>query len=566
MSKLYSGVSKGMDDETSLLCSKVAERSIEYSGNLVNAKVVSVLPKDVVVTLGGKSDGVVPRSELKDIQNLMVGTEFELFIVKNEDKNGQILVSHKKAKYVRAWMSIRDSELNKTILQGMVVSKTDGGLIVDIDGISCFLPGSHIDTKQVTNFDPYIGTLIDVIVTKINGFNNILLSHKMIIEMSIDEQVRSLMSQIKEGQILEGEVSNIMSYGAFVNLGGINGLLHITDISWDQVTDINSVLHIGQVLKVVVLECDLEERRISLGMKQLTPGPWEKIPQNVKEGTIVHGKVTNVVDYGVFVEVFEHVDGLVHISEVAWGTKPNKLSEVYKIGDEVDVKVLEINPKEKKISLSIKQVTPDPWSCEGIDEKYMVGNVCDGTVSSIMNYGYVIKFSDGIDGILHISDCSWFNHSLRAPEFGIAVGDKLKVKVLAFQKSECRLYLGVKQLTDNPWVAHKDDFKIGSVHHGVVCRCTSRGCVVKFEEGFEGFLEKEYNPENVTLNNGSEIDCKILDFNIGTERIALASTSTDIRKVREEKYGNVVKPTKVKTKITLGDLIDSALLNEKDGK
>ena len=551
--------------EVNEVLSGVSKDSVDYCGRLVNATVSAILEDSVIVFFGGKSDGIVPKSELKDISPLEVGSFFEVFIVKEEDKNGQIVVSRRKAKYVRSWMNICDSEKNGTILRGNVVSKIDGGVMVDIGGIVCFLPGSHIDTKQIFDFDQYIGTDIDVIVKKINSYDSVILSHRAVIKKNIEQQKQILFENIAVGQVCEGVVENIVPYGAFVNLGGVSGLLHVVDISWDKISSVSEVLHVGQVVNVAILECDVEHKKISLGMKQLTTSPWSLIADKIHVGSVIRGKVTRIVEYGLFVEVSNGVEGLVHNSEISWSFYGITGNSFCKIGDEFDFKVVEFDVSNKRLSLSLKQLTMDPWSQSQNVDKCVVGEVCSGEVVDILSYGYIIRLDSGIEGVLFFSNCSWIKRVRDSSALDIKIGDKLDLKILEVSKSESKLFLGLKQMSDNPWVLYKNEFKIGTLHDGVVINISQSGCYIRTDHDFEGFLSKEYYPGGVRMEKGSNVQVKVLDFNRESERMLFASPDVDVKKV---KVPLLKKGTKQRqsTGVKVGNLFDLKSLSEDANK
>ncbi|MEL6606967.1 MAG: 30S ribosomal protein S1, partial [Bacteroidota bacterium] len=431
---------------------------------VVKGAVVDISDRDVIINIGSKADGLVPLNEFRDLADLKPGDEVEVYIEEQEDAKGQLVLSRKKAKLVRGWEKIQAAADTSEVIEGLVKRRTKGGLIVDIYGIEAFLPGSQIDIKPVRDFDAYVGKTIDVAVVKINYANdNVVVSHKALIEKSLESQKSEIISNLEKGQILEGIIKNMTSFGVFIDLGGVDGLLHITDISWGRIAHPEEVLELGQKVKVVVTDFNEDKKRISLGMKQLTPHPWEAIPADIEVGAKVRGKVVNIADYGAFLEIMPGVEGLVHISEMSWSQYPKNIKEFVKVGEEVEAVVLTLDRESKKMSLGIKQLTGDPWASTEILEKYAVGTKHQGVVRNMTHFGAFLELEEGIDGLLHVSDLSW-TQKVNHPSEVLKAGDAVEVVVLELDKENKRLALGRKQLEDNPWDAYEQEFALDSVH------------------------------------------------------------------------------------------------------
>ncbi|MBS1771916.1 MAG: 30S ribosomal protein S1 [Bacteroidetes bacterium] len=544
---------------------------------LLQGTIVGLTKTDAIINIGFKSDGLVSLNEFRDMQDVKIGDDIEVMVVEKEDKNGHLHLSRKLARASRAWQKIVDFYKTGEIVTGTITSKTKGGLIVDVYGLETFLPGSQIDVKPVTDYDQYVGKTMDFKVVKINeAIRNAVVSHKALIESDIEQQRSVIISQLEKGQVLEGTVKNVTDFGAFIDLGGVDGLLYITDISWGRVTHPSEVLENGQKLNVVVLDFDDEKKRISLGLKQLTAHPWDSLSDDIKEGAKVKGKVVNIEDYGAFLEIMPGVEGLVHVSEITWSSQPINAKEFFKMGDEYEAVVVTLDKAERKMSLSIKQLTEDPW--ETIENKYPVDSRHKGTVKNITPYGVFVELESGIGGMIHISDLSWIKRYNHPSEF-TKVGDSIDVAILSIDKENRKLSLGHKQLEEDPWNTFETIFPIGSVHEGNVTRKDDKGATVQLQYGLEAYaparhLKKE-DGSNVEVD--SVLPFVIIEFDRNDKRIMVSHTRVwEQGKIEEkeaakkdaaaesEKTKKAVKNIQSKVeKPTLGDLGALAELKEK---
>jgi len=520
------------------------------------------------LNIGFKSDGLVSLNEFRDTPGLKIGDEVEVMVVEKEDREGHLNLSRRQARITRAWEKI--VEVNKTgeVITGTVTSKTKGGLIVDVFGMETFLPGSQIDVKPVTDYDQFVGKTMEFKVVKINeAIKNAVVSHKALIESDIEAQRAQIMSKLEKGQVLEGTVKNITDFGAFMDLGGLDGLLYITDISWGRISHPSEVLKLDQKINVVVLDFDDEKKRISLGLKQLTPHPWDVLPQNIKEGEIVKGKVVNIEDYGAFLEILPGVEGLVHVSEITWSNSPINAKEFFKLGDEYEAKIVTLDKDNRKMSLSIKQLSEDPWST--IETKFPEGSKHTGLVKNITPYGVFVELAPGIGGMIHISDLSWlkrFNH----PSEYTKVGENIEVVILGIDKENRKLQLGHKQLEEDPWNTLQDTFAIGSIHEGTVIRRDEKGAIVQLPYGLEGFAPARHliKEDGKAIGADEVAQFMVIEFDRNEKRIVLSHTriweqskleereaaKKDAR-VESEKTKKAVKNIQTKVeKATLGDL------------
>ncbi|MGZ3950832.1 MAG: 30S ribosomal protein S1, partial [Flavisolibacter sp.] len=454
-------------------------------GEMIKGTVVGITKTDVVLNIGFKSDGLVSLNEFRDTPGLKIGDEVEVMVVEKEDRDGNLNLSRKQARITRAWERIVEVHKTGEIVTGTVTSKTKGGLIVDVFGMETFLPGSQIDVKPVTDYDQFVGKTMEFKVVKINeAIKNAVVSHKALIESDIEAQRAQIIGKLEKGQVLEGTVKNITDFGAFMDLGGLDGLLYITDISWGRINHPSEVLKLDQKVNVVVLDFDDEKKRISLGLKQLTPHPWDVLPETITEGAIVKGRVVNIEDYGAFLEILPGVEGLVHVSEITWANTPINAKEFFKLGDEHEAKVVTLDKGSRKMSLSIKQMSQDPWS--DIETKFPEGSRHTGVVKNITPYGVFVELTTGIGGMIHISDLSWlkrFNH----PSEYTKVGENIDVVILGIDKDNRKLQLGHKQLEEDPWNSLQDTFAVGSIHDGTVIRKDDKGAIVQLPYGLEGF-------------------------------------------------------------------------------
>ena len=476
------------------------------------------------MNIGFKSDGLISLNEFRDLQNLKIGDEVEVMVVEKEDREGNLNLSRKQARTTRAWERIVEVHKTGEVITGTVTSKTKGGLIVDVFGMETFLPGSQIDVKPVTDYDQFVGKTMEFKVVKVNEtIKNAVVSHKALIESDIEAQRAEIMSKLEKGQVLEGTIKNITDFGAFMDLGGLDGLLYITDISWGRISHPTEVLKLDQKLKVVVLDFDDEKKRISLGLKQLTPHPWDILPENVKEGEVVEGKVVNIEDYGAFLEIQPGVEGLVHVSEITWANTPVNAKEFFKLGDIHKAKVVTLDKDARKMSLSIKQLSEDPWST--IENSFPEGSRHSGLVKNITPYGVFVELSTGIGGMIHISDLSWlkrFNH----PSEYTKVGERIDVKILGIDKENRKLQLGHKQLEEDPWNALQDTFAVGTVHEGLVTRKDDKGALVQLPYGLEGFAPNRH----LNKEDGKQVQADetaqfvVIEFDRNEKRIVLSHT------------------------------------------
>jgi small subunit ribosomal protein S1 len=511
-------------DRARMLIEFQATMQAVAENEIVKGRVTAISGGDVVLDINAKSDGLVSQSEFRDIVDLKLGDEVEVYVENQEDARGQLSLSRRKAKILRAWERIVDSFNNGTVITGTVISKTKGGLIVECGGLETFLPGSQIDIKPILDYDQYVGKQMEFKVVKINEqIKNAVVSHKALIESDLAEQRETILSGLDKGQVLEGIVKNITDFGAFLDLGGVDGLLYITDISYGRITHPSQVLQLNQRLSVVVLEFDENKKRISLGLKQLQPHPWEVLPTSVVEGSTVKGRIVNIEDYGAFVEILPGVEGLIHISEISWGNQSAPAKEFFKMDQEVEAKVVTIDRDDRKMSLSIKQLTNDPWSV--IDEKFPVNSRHQGEVKNITNYGIFVELSEGIGGMIHISDLSWTKRYAHPSEFAKS-GQKIEVLILEVDKDKHQISLGHKQLEDNPWANFQTIFPEGSVHEAVVMRRDEKGAILQLAHGLEAFAPpKHIRKEDGTFAEAGEtVVVKVIEFNSEDRRIVVSHT------------------------------------------
>ena len=500
-------------DET---LNKVSEHQV------VEGTVISADKKEVVVNIGYKSDGIIPASEFRYNPDLKVGDVVEVYVENAEDKKGQLILSHKKARLSKSWERVNAALENEEIIQGYIKCRTKGGMIVDVFGIEAFLPGSQIDVHPIRDYDQFVGKTMEFKVVKINQeFRNVVVSHKALIEAELEAQKKEIISKLEKGQILEGTVKNITSYGVFVDLGGVDGLIHITDLSWGRVDDPHKVVELDQKINVVILDFDDEKKRIALGLKQLTPHPWDALDANLKVGDHVKGKVVVIADYGAFVEIQPGVEGLIHVSEMSWSQHLRSAQEFLKVGDEVEAVILTLDRDERKMSLGIKQLKEDPW--EAIEVKYPVGSKHSAKVRNFTNFGVFVELEEGVDGLIHISDLSWTKKVKHPSEF-TQVGAQIDVVVLDIDKENRRLSLGHKQLEDNPWDNFETTFAQDTVHTGKITEILDKGAVVALEDGVEGFA----TPKHLVKEDGSQaqlgetLEFKVIEFNKEAKRIIVS--------------------------------------------
>ena len=543
-------------DET---LNKVADHQV------VNGTVTSVDKKEVVVNIGYKSDGIIPASEFRYNPDLKIGDVVEVYVESAEDKKGQLLLSHKKARLSKAWDRVNAALEAEEIVQGYIKCRTKGGMIVDVFGIEAFLPGSQIDVHPIRDYDQFVGKTMEFKIVKINQeFRNVVVSHKALIEAELEIQKKEIISKLEKGQILEGTVKNITSYGVFIDLGGVDGLIHITDLSWGRVDDPKKVVDYDQKLNVVILDFDDEKKRIALGLKQLTPHPWDALDADLKVGDHVKGKVVVIADYGAFVEIQPGVEGLIHVSEMSWSQHLRSAQEFLKVGDEVEAVILTLDRDERKMSLGIKQLKEDPW--ETIETKYPVGSKHHSKVRNFTNFGVFVELEEGVDGLIHISDLSWTKKVKHPSEF-THVGDPIEVIVLDIDKENRRLSLGHKQLEDNPWDIFEDKYPVGSLHTGKITEMLEKGAVVALDDNVEGFATPKHlvKEDGTQAQQGEELEFKVIEFNKDSKRIILSHSRTYEDPAREEKKAAAKKAPRAKKEeapkienvaasTTLGDL------------
>ena len=529
---------------------------------VVEGVVVRITDRDVIVDINAKSEGVISLNEFRYNPSLKVGDKVEVLIDIREDKTGQLVLSHKKARTIKAWDRVISANETGEIVNGFVKCRTKGGMIVDVFGIEAFLPGSQIDVKPIRDYDQYVNKTMEFKVVKINHeFKNVVVSHKALIEADIEVQKKEIIGQLEKGQVLEGVVKNITSYGVFIDLGGVDGLIHITDLSWSRINHPSEVLELDQKLNVVILDFDDEKTRIQLGLKQLNAHPWDALSAELNVGDKVKGKVVVLADYGAFIEVAEGVEGLIHVSEMSWSTHLRSAQDFVKVGDTVEAVILTLDRDDRKMSLGIKQLTTDPWN--GITEKYPVGSKHTGIVRNFTNFGIFVELEEGIDGLVYISDLSWTKKIKHPSEF-VNVGDKLDVVVLELDVEARKLSLGHKQTLDNPWDKHEAAYAVGTVHTGTVSEIVDKGATVEFSEDVQGFvptrhLEKE---DGKKLKKGDSIEFKVIEFNKEFKRIVASHTAT-FREEEEKNFksasnessnNNVASSSNNAEKSTLGDI------------
>ena len=490
--------------------------------DVVLGKVISMNKREVVVNVGYKSDGIVPMSEFRYNPDLKIGDEVEVYIESPEDKKGQLVLSHKKARASKSWERVNEALEKDEIIKGFFKCRTKGGMIVDVFGIEAFLPGSQIDVKPIRDYDLFVGKTMEFKVVKINQeFKNVVVSHKALIEAELEQQKKDIISKLEKGQVLEGTVKNITSYGVFIDLGGVDGLIHITDLSWGRVTHPEEVVKLDQKLNVVILDFDDEKKRIALGLKQLTPHPWDALDPNLKVGDKVKGKVVVMADYGAFVEIAPGVEGLIHVSEMSWSQHLRSAQDFMKVGDEVEAVVLTLDREERKMSLGIKQLKPDPWA--NIETEYAVGSRHMAKVRNFTNFGVFVEIAEGVDGLIHISDLSWTKKIKHPSEF-TQIGAEIEVQVLEIDKENRRLSLGHKQLEENPWDTFETIFTVGSVHEGTIVEMMDKGAVIALPYGVEGFATPKHlvKEDKTQAKVDEKLPFKVIEFNKEAKRIILS--------------------------------------------
>ena len=540
---------------------------------VIEGTVISINKREVVVNIGYKSDGIIPMNEFRYNPDLKIGDTVEVYIENQEDKKGQLILSHRKARAARSWDRVNEALEKDEIIKGYIKCRTKGGMIVDVFGIEAFLPGSQIDVKQIRDYDVFVGKTMEFKVVKINQeFKNVVVSHKALIEAELEQQKKDIIAKLEKGQVLEGTVKNITSYGVFIDLGGVDGLIHITDLSWGRVNDPNEVVALDQKLNVVILDFDDEKKRIALGLKQLQPHPWDALDENLKVGDKVKGKVVVMADYGAFVEIAPGVEGLIHVSEMSWSQHLRSAQDFMKVGDDVEAVILTLDRKERKMSLGIKQLKADPW--DNIEGKYPVGSKHSAKVRNFTNFGVFVELEEGVDGLIHISDLSWTKKIKHPSEF-TQIGADIDVQVLEIDKENRRLSLGHKQLEENPWDVFETVFTVGSIHEGTIIELLDKGAVIALPYGVEGFA----TPKHLVKEDGSQaqvdekLDFKVIEFNKESKRIILSHSRIFEDEAKAEKAEAKKASRKAKAeetasstpieKTTLGDISALAALKEK---
>ncbi len=556
-----------MYDET---LSTISEKEV------IDGTVIAMNKREVVINIGFKSDGIVSRNEFRYNPDLKVGDQVEIFVESQEDKKGQLVLSHKKARALRSWDRVNEALEKDEVIKGYIKCRTKGGMIVDVFGIEAFLPGSQIDVKPIRDYDVFVGKTMEFKVVKINPeFKNVVVSHKALIEAELEQQKKEIISKLEKGQVLEGTVKNITSYGVFIDLGGVDGLIHITDLSWGRVSHPEEIVQLDQKLNVVILDFDDEKKRIALGLKQLTAHPWDALNQELKVGDIVKGKVVVMADYGAFVEIAPGVEGLIHVSEMSWSQHLRSAQDFLKVGDEVEATVLTLDRDERKMSLGIKQLKPDPW--DNIEEKYPLNSKHTAKVRNFTNFGVFVEIEEGIDGLIHISDLSWTKKVKHPAEF-TTIGENIDVLVLEIDKDNRRLSLGHKQLEENPWDVFETIFVVDSIHEGTIVDIFDKGAVIALQYGVEGFA----TPRHLVKEDGSQakaeekLQFKVIEFNKGAKRIILShsrifedekkgeeqAAKTEQAKAAASTKKSVKKLKDNLEKTTLGDISELAALKD----
>ncbi|SHG96739.1 30S ribosomal protein S1 [Flagellimonas flava] len=554
--KYEEGIEKVDDSKLSEFEKLVEENFVDTADEeVVEGTVVHMTDREAIIDINAKSEGVISLNEFRYNPDLKVGDKVEVLIDIREDKTGQLVLSHRKARTIMAWDRVNAAHDKEEIVTGFVKCRTKGGMIVDVFGIEAFLPGSQIDVKPIRDYDQYVGKTMEFKVVKINHeFKNVVVSHKALIEADIEEQKKEIISQLEKGQVLEGVVKNVTSYGVFIDLGGVDGLVHITDLSWSRINHPNEVVELDQKLNVVILDFDDNKSRIQLGLKQLEKHPWDALGDEIKIGDKVKGKVVVIADYGAFIEVADGVEGLIHVSEMSWSTHLRSAQDFVKVGDEIEAVVLTLDREDRKMSLGIKQLTPDPWT--DITSKYPVGSRHKGIVRNFTNFGVFVEMEEGIDGLIYISDLSWTKKIKHPSEF-VTVGDTLEVEVLELDVEGRKLSLGHKQTTENPWDKYAEEFAEGTVHKASIAEIVDKGATVNFNEDIVGFVPSRHmeKEDGKKLGKGEEVDFKIIEFNKDFKRVVASHTAI----FREQEERNVSTARRKaaaaaeETKTTFGD-------------
>ena len=549
----------------------VEENFVEtLTNDVVEGTVIHMTDREAIIDINAKSEGVISLNEFRYNPALKVGDKVEVLIDVREDATGQLILSHRKARVIKAWDRVNNAHDTGEIVNGFVKCRTKGGMIVDVFGIEAFLPGSQIDVKPIRDYDQYVNKTMEFKVVKINHeFKNVVVSHKALIEADIELQKKEIIKQLEKGQILEGVVKNITSYGVFMDLGGVDGLIHITDLSWSRINHPNEIVDLDQQLKVVILDFDEDKSRIQLGLKQLSKHPWEALADDVKVGDTVKGKVVVIADYGAFVEISEGVEGLVHVSEMSWSTHLRSAQDFFNVGDEIEAKILTFDREERKMSLGVKQLTPDPWT--DITKKYPVESKHKGIVRNFTNFGVFIELEEGVDGLIYISDLSW-TKKIKHPREFCNTGEKIEVIVLELDVENRKLSLGHKQLTENPWNKYENEFALDTIHNSEIFEIVPKGATVKFNDDVIAFIPSRHmvKEDGSKLQKGESVDLKVIEFNKDSKRVVLSHTQTfkDIEEINKKVMTKKMQDDKLSSKNTLGDANEQLqeLKNKMDGK
>ena len=549
----------------------VEENFVEtLTNNVVEGTVVHMTEREAIIDINAKSEGVISLNEFRYNPNLSVGDKVEVLIDIREDATGQLILSHRKARVIKAWERVNNAHDTGEIVNGFVKCRTKGGMIVDVFGIEAFLPGSQIDVKPIRDYDQYVNKTMEFKVVKINHeFKNVVVSHKALIEADIELQKKEIIKQLEKGQILEGVVKNITSYGVFMDLGGVDGLIHITDLSWSRINHPNEIVELDEQIKVVILDFDEDKSRIQLGLKQLSKHPWEALADDVKVGDVVKGKVVVIADYGAFVEISEGVEGLIHVSEMSWSTHLRSAQDFFNVGDQIEAKILTFDREERKMSLGVKQLTPDPWT--DITKKYPVDSKHKGIVRNFTNFGVFVELEEGVDGLIYISDLSW-TKKIKHPREFCNTGENIEVVVLELDVDNRKLSLGHKQLSENPWNKYESEFSLDSIHNSEVTEIVPKGATVQFNEDVIAFIPSRHmiKDDGSKLQKGEVVDLKVIEFNKDTKRVVLSHTQTfrDVEEMNKKVMTKKMKEDKESSKNTLGDANEKLqeLKDKMDGK
>jgi small subunit ribosomal protein S1 len=517
--------------------------------NIIQGEVIHLTEKDIIIDINAKSEGVISKNEFRYNPEIKIGDKVEVIVDTREDKSGQLILSHRKARVIKAWDKVNDAHDKGDVVQGFVKCRTKGGMIVDVFGIEAFLPGSQIDVKPIRDYDQYTNKNMDFKVVKINHeFKNVVVSHKALIEADIEEQKKGIISQLEKGQVLEGTVKNMTSYGVFIDLGGVDGLIHITDLSWSRINHPNEILELDQAIKVVILDFDDDKSKIQLGLKQLTDHPWDKLGDDVKEGSKVSGKVVLIADYGAFIEVDEGIEGLVHVSEMSWSTHLRSAQDFVNVGENIEAIVLNLDRESRKMSLGMKQLTEDPWT--DITKKFPIGSKHKGSVRNFTNFGVFIELEEGIDGLIYISDLSW-TKKIRHPSEFLSLGDKIDVIILDLDVEGRKLSLGHKQTKDNPWDLYEKDFAVDTIHKSVVSEVIDKGAIINLNDDISAFCPQRHldRVDGSKLEKGDEAEFKVIEFSKEFKRVVISHTETHTSdKIPEDLDNEKVKDKKSKKK------------------